>query len=118
MEIVINILEKYLKKRDSRGIRASVFKGCDNSIRFGYNSDSMCCYIDTSDFEEILEINGIIEKIREKNKYPNYTKNYEKIIEELIYNCLADYVYQYLRLAGGVFNKNLIPIKKHKNDWK
>lgn len=81
---------------------------------------SKIALIDTYDLLEILQINNVIGaggSIR-KISDDKTDRNAEEKIEALIYNLLVDYIYQLLNAARGkVYNKNIIPLPKHKLEF-
>jgi len=68
-----------------------------------------------NDLLEILEINGVIDKLRDNlNAQSEDEKDREKIREMLIYGTLAKYLIQMLNASiGKIYYPELTPLRKH-----
>ncbi len=77
----------------------------------------MKALIETIDLLHILELNKVIGEESSVKKILDEKKitDPQSKIDNLIYELLVDYIYQMLKSSSGdVFNKNIIPLPKHK----
>ena len=119
MDITISLIERYIELNgENAHIKVST-EGPQFYLVFvkGKYEDNgnTTVILSPNELIEILELNGIIDKLRSNlNAQTNDRKDREKIREMLIYGTLAKYLIQMLNATlGKIYYPELTPLPRH-----